>query len=184
MLKNQVVSSHIAGMLASQDLRIVIGALQMGSILMKRLPQVFGVHFHREGVLHQIRQLADPDIPLGVSAPKCPSGKSSLLNAEHLTFFLPMHYQHAHSMVLGTSLASPQPGPSTTTTPLSSNMTLSSSSATSPVASPTSNGNILFGTIATSQLKPSLAATMETRSRSDLSTSVVDDSGPAPNVHS
>lgn len=75
VLKNQVVSSHIAGMLASQDLRIVIGALQMASILMKRLPQVFGVHFHREGVLHQVRQLADPEVPLGVSPPKCPSGK-------------------------------------------------------------------------------------------------------------
>lgn len=62
-------------MLASQDLRIVIGALQMASILMKRLPQVFGVHFHREGVLHQVRQLADPEVPLGVSPPKCPSGK-------------------------------------------------------------------------------------------------------------
>lgn len=79
VLKNQVVSSHIAGMLASQDLRIVIGALQMGSILMKRLPQVFGVHFHREGVLHQIRQLADPEVPLGVSPPKCPSGKFIIL---------------------------------------------------------------------------------------------------------
>ncbi|XP_023287946.1 E3 ubiquitin-protein ligase TRIP12 isoform X3 [Orussus abietinus] len=149
VLKNQVVSSHIAGMLASQDLRIVIGALQMASILMKRLPHVFGVHFHREGVLHQIRQLADPDIPLGVSPPKCPSG---------------------------TSLPSPQPGPSNT--PLSSTMTLSSSCATSPVASPTTNGNILFGAIATSQLKPSLAATMETRSRTDLNVSVDDTSTP------
>ncbi|XP_015608368.1 E3 ubiquitin-protein ligase TRIP12 isoform X2 [Cephus cinctus] len=139
VLKNQVVSSHIAGMLASQDLRIVIGALQMASILMKRLPQVFGVHFHREGVLHQVRQLADPEVPLGVSPPKCPSG---------------------------TSLPSPQPGPSNT--PLSSTMILSSSNATSPVASPTTNGNILFGAIATSQLKPNLAATMETRNRTDL----------------
>ena len=79
MLKNQVVSSHIAGMLASQDLRIVIGALQMANILMTRLPHVFRVHFHREGVLHQVRQLADPDIPLGVSPPKCPSGMSSII---------------------------------------------------------------------------------------------------------
>lgn len=67
-------------MLASQDLRIVIGALQMASILMKRLPQVFGVHFHREGVLHQIRQLADPEVPLGVSPPKCPSSTGNLFN--------------------------------------------------------------------------------------------------------
>ncbi|XP_012262232.2 E3 ubiquitin-protein ligase TRIP12 isoform X2 [Athalia rosae] len=149
VLKNQVVSSHIAGMLASQDLRIVIGALQMASILMKRLPQVFGVHFHREGVLHQVRQLADPEIPLGVSPPKCPSGLS---------------------------LPSPQPGPSNT--PLSSATTLSSSSATSPIASPTTNGNILIGAIATSQLKPSLTATMETRSRTDLNASADDSSTP------
>ncbi|XP_033227038.1 E3 ubiquitin-protein ligase TRIP12 isoform X2 [Belonocnema kinseyi] len=152
VLKNQVVSSHIAGMLASQDLRIVIGALQMASILMKRLPHVFGVHFHREGVLHQVRQLADPEIPLGVSPPKCSSS---------------------------TSLPSPQPGPSNI--PLSATP-ISSSSATSPIASPTTNGNILFGTIATSQLKPNLTATMETRSRTDLSVSI-DDSNTPPNAH-
>ncbi|XP_063973938.1 E3 ubiquitin-protein ligase TRIP12 isoform X1 [Diachasmimorpha longicaudata] len=154
VLKNQVVSSHIAGMLASQDLRIVIGALQMASILMKRLPQVFGVHFHREGVLHQVRQLADPEVPLGVSPPKCTSG---------------------------TSLPTPQPGPSNT--PLSSTMTLSSSSATSPVASPTTNGNILFGSIASSQLRPSLTATMETRSRTELSSSVEDPASTPPSAH-
>jgi len=88
VLKNQVVSSHIAGMLASQDLRIVIGALQMASILMKRLPQVFGVHFHREGVLHQVRQLADPEVPLGVSPPKCPSGKLYLYSYQHCLLLL------------------------------------------------------------------------------------------------
>nr|CAD7401909.1 unnamed protein product [Timema poppensis] len=70
VLKNQVVSSHIAGMMASQDLRIVVGALQMADILMQKLPEVFGVHFRREGVMHQIKQLADPDVPLGVSPPK------------------------------------------------------------------------------------------------------------------
>ncbi|XP_047369481.1 E3 ubiquitin-protein ligase TRIP12 isoform X3 [Vespa velutina] len=148
VLKNQVVSSHIAGMLASQDLRIVIGALQMASILMKRLPQVFGVHFHREGVLHQIRQLADPEIPLGVSPPKCSSG---------------------------TSLPSPQPGPST---PISSTMMLSSSSATSPIASPSTNGNILFGAVATCQMKPNLTPSMDTHSRTDLNTTVEDASTP------
>ncbi|KYN37101.1 putative E3 ubiquitin-protein ligase TRIP12 [Trachymyrmex septentrionalis] len=149
VLKNQVVSSHIAGMLASQDLRIVIGALQMASILMKRLPQVFGVHFHREGVLHQVRQLADPEVPLGVSPPKCPSG---------------------------TSLPSPQPGPSNT--PLSSTTMLSSSSATSPVVSPSSNGNILFGTIASScQYKPNISASLEPH-RTELNNSVEETSAP------
>ncbi|XP_063224587.1 E3 ubiquitin-protein ligase TRIP12 isoform X2 [Bacillus rossius redtenbacheri] len=70
VLKNQVVSSHIAGMMASQDLRIVVGALQMADILMQKLPDVFGVHFRREGVMHQIKQLADPEVPLGASPPK------------------------------------------------------------------------------------------------------------------
>ncbi|OAD60413.1 putative E3 ubiquitin-protein ligase TRIP12 [Eufriesea mexicana] len=146
VLKNQVVSSHIAGMLASQDLRIVIGALQMASILMKRLPQVFGVHFHREGVLHQIRQLADPEVPLGVSPPKCPSST-------------------------GTSLPSPQPGPSNTS--LCSTTMFSSSNATSPIASPSTNGNILFGTIATCQLK-----SMETHARNELNSTVDDVTTP------
>ena len=63
VLRNQVVSSHLAGMLASQDLRIVVGALQMAYILMEKLPAEFGVHFRREGVMHQIRHLADTPLP-------------------------------------------------------------------------------------------------------------------------
>lgn len=68
VLKNQLVSSHIAGMMASNDLRIVVGALQMAEILMQKLPEVFGIHFRREGVMHQINQLADPLVPI-CSAP-------------------------------------------------------------------------------------------------------------------
>ncbi|XP_072379801.1 E3 ubiquitin-protein ligase TRIP12 isoform X1 [Diabrotica undecimpunctata] len=77
VLKNQVVSSHIAGMMASSDLRIVVGALQMAEILMTKLPDEFGVHFRREGVLHQINRLADPEVPLGVSPPKTSSSATS-----------------------------------------------------------------------------------------------------------
>jgi len=55
ILKYQVVSSHIAGMMASNDLRIVVGSLQMAEILIQKLPDVFGVHFRREGVMHQVR---------------------------------------------------------------------------------------------------------------------------------
>ncbi|XP_049822761.1 E3 ubiquitin-protein ligase TRIP12 isoform X2 [Aethina tumida] len=77
VLKNQVVSSHIAAMMASSDLRIVVGALQMADILMTKLPKEFGVHFRREGVMHQINRLADPEVPLGVSPPKqCYSSSS------------------------------------------------------------------------------------------------------------
>ncbi|CAB3366687.1 Hypothetical predicted protein [Cloeon dipterum] len=63
VLRNQVVSSHLAGMLASQDLRIMVGALQMAYLLMAKLPAEFGVHFRREGVMHQIRHLADSPLP-------------------------------------------------------------------------------------------------------------------------
>lgn len=70
VLKKQVVSSHIAGMMASTDLRIVVGALQMAEILMNKLPEEFGTHFRREGVLHQVNRLADPEVPLGASPPK------------------------------------------------------------------------------------------------------------------
>lgn len=75
VLKNQLVSSHIAGMMASNDLRIVVGALQMAEILMQKLPEVFGTHFRREGVMHQINQLADPSVPIC----SAPSPKSNAL---------------------------------------------------------------------------------------------------------
>ena len=58
VLKNQAVSSHIATMLASPDLKIVVGATQMANILMEKLPQVFAIYFRREGVIHQIQKLA------------------------------------------------------------------------------------------------------------------------------
>lgn len=64
VLKNQMLSSHIAGMMASNDLRIVVGALQMAEILMQKLPDVFGIHFRRDGVMHQIKLLTDPTIPI------------------------------------------------------------------------------------------------------------------------
>ena len=57
ILKQQSISSHIASMLASSDYKIVISALQMGEILMKKLPQIFSVYFYREGVVHQIEIL-------------------------------------------------------------------------------------------------------------------------------
>lgn len=49
-LKMSCVCSHIASMLSSQDLKIVVGSLQMAEILMQKLPDVFSVYFRREGV--------------------------------------------------------------------------------------------------------------------------------------
>lgn len=72
--QKQMVASHIAGMMASQDLRIVVGAIQMAEILMQKLPQVFETHFIREGVMHQVKQLAEADIQTPV---KCSPSTSS-----------------------------------------------------------------------------------------------------------
>lgn len=122
VLKNQVVSSHIAGMMASNDLRIVVGALQMAEILMQKLPEVFGVHFRREGVMHQIKQLADPNIPLGVSPPRSatvsnpikaePSsvaqpGPSSSSSSCGVTMVLAASSSSSSSQLLGSSASSP-----------------------------------------------------------------------------
>ena len=63
------VSSQMAGMLVSNDLRTVVNALQMADILMQKLPDYFHVHFRREGVMHKIHELAT------ASVKKCASDK-------------------------------------------------------------------------------------------------------------
>ncbi|CAL1542098.1 unnamed protein product [Lymnaea stagnalis] len=62
VLVNQSVSSHIACMLGSPDLKVVVGALQMANILMQKLPDVYSVYFRREGVMHQIQKLATQEV--------------------------------------------------------------------------------------------------------------------------
>lgn len=79
VLRNHAVSSHIASMLSSQDLKIVVGSLQMAEILMQKLPDVFSVYFRREGVMHQVKNLAESESFLVTSPPKaCQSGTASL----------------------------------------------------------------------------------------------------------
>ena len=36
-------------MMASSDVKVVVGAIQMAEILMQKLPEVFSVFFRREG---------------------------------------------------------------------------------------------------------------------------------------
>ncbi|XP_042195203.1 E3 ubiquitin-protein ligase TRIP12 isoform X3 [Callorhinchus milii] len=72
VLKNHAVSSHIASMLSSQDFKIVVGALQMAEILMQKLPDIFSVYFRREGVMHQVKNLAESETLL-TSPPKAGS---------------------------------------------------------------------------------------------------------------
>ncbi|XP_074599417.1 E3 ubiquitin-protein ligase ctrip isoform X2 [Brevipalpus obovatus] len=61
VLKNHSVSSHIAAMLPSPDLRVVVGAMQMVYILMDKLPDIFSIYFRREGVTHQLKKLIQSD---------------------------------------------------------------------------------------------------------------------------
>jgi E3 ubiquitin-protein ligase TRIP12 len=87
ILKQQSISSHIASMLASSDYKIVISALQMAEILMKKLPQIFSVYFYREGVVHQIEILIGFGISsssLSISRSSNTSGSRSQLDLAHL----------------------------------------------------------------------------------------------------
>ena len=38
-------------MMASQDVKVVVGAVQMAYTLMEKLPSIFSVYFRREGKL-------------------------------------------------------------------------------------------------------------------------------------
>ena len=61
------IYSHIASMLASQDHKVVVGALQMADILMRKLPDTFTQYFQRQGVTHQIKRLATAGAPVSAS---------------------------------------------------------------------------------------------------------------------
>lgn len=63
VLEKLPISSYIAGMLTSNDPRVVCCALQKAEILMVKLPDVFHVSFRREGVMHRAKSLS-------VKAPK------------------------------------------------------------------------------------------------------------------
>ena len=45
VLNSTFVSSQVAGMLSSQDLKITVAALQLSRVLLDKLPQEFSVHF-------------------------------------------------------------------------------------------------------------------------------------------
>lgn len=47
-----VCFSHIAAMMASNDVKVVVGAIQMAEILMQKLPDIFSVYFRREGIFY------------------------------------------------------------------------------------------------------------------------------------
>ncbi|XP_054708683.1 E3 ubiquitin-protein ligase TRIP12-like isoform X2 [Uloborus diversus] len=98
VLKNQAVASHVAAMLASQDLRVVVAALQMAEILMQKLPAIFGVYFRREGVMHQVRWLTKLDIISDMPSQNkesCCSSTDSVPSFSSLPTLLPISSQQA-----------------------------------------------------------------------------------------
>lgn len=68
VIRPQHFSSQLATMLSSNDLKIVVSALQLAELLMNKLQEVFSVYFRREGVLHQIKKLSEPP-PVSTSTP-------------------------------------------------------------------------------------------------------------------
>lgn len=51
-------------MLKSKDSHTIVGGVQMAHILMEKLPSIFLVLFHREGVVHEVRSLRDSPLHL------------------------------------------------------------------------------------------------------------------------
>ena len=62
ILKKHPISSLISGMLGSNDLRVLVNAIQMAEILMQKLPDIFHVYFRREGVMHRAKDLANSSL--------------------------------------------------------------------------------------------------------------------------
>lgn len=127
VLKMQVISSHIAGMMASSDLRIVVGSLQLAEILMQRLPEEMGAQFRREGVLYQVAQLAERVLsPAQPSAQKIKSGSvisnagtpsastsSAILDHSHLAIAFSASGSYMASILPTSHESTVDPGPAT-----------------------------------------------------------------------
>lgn len=58
VLADLPISSFVAGLLTSRDLKAQAAAIQMAEILMAKLPEVFSGFFVKEGVAHALEQLA------------------------------------------------------------------------------------------------------------------------------
>lgn len=136
VLKNQKVSSHIAAMLSSNDLKIVVGALQLTEILMQKLPDIFSVYFRREGVMHQIKRLVNPEVPLGVSPPKDQwiGGAGSSSGGQVSTNTMASVSSPALNTVASTTMSASHTSASVTLASSSSSSSSSCSSAAAPLS--------------------------------------------------
>ena len=90
VLNPPFLSSQVAAMLSSQDLKIIVSALQLSETLLTKLPEQFSVHFRREGVLHQVQKLTDPDYSIN-------SNESSLDSSLNMSWSHSSPSSHQHS---------------------------------------------------------------------------------------
>ncbi|KAK6538929.1 Ubiquitin-protein ligase, variant 2 [Orbilia ellipsospora] len=64
-LSNIQYASFLASILSQKDhSSMVAGALQVSELLLRRLPDIYRYHFHREGVVSEIRKLAEQELNL------------------------------------------------------------------------------------------------------------------------
>ncbi|KAF3917929.1 hypothetical protein ABW20_dc0109398 [Dactylellina cionopaga] len=64
-LSNVQYASFLASILSQKDHpSVVAGALQVSELLLRRLPEIYRYHFHREGVVSEIRKLAEQELDI------------------------------------------------------------------------------------------------------------------------
>ena len=73
ILEKIPISSYIAGMLTSNDHKVVCCALQKAGILMLKLPDIYNVSFRREGVMHRVQALSVGSVLLSSNSEKAKS---------------------------------------------------------------------------------------------------------------
>jgi len=83
VLTDVSLSSFLAGMLSQRDHAfLVLSALHLAELLSKKLPEVYRLRFHREGIIAEVEKIAK-DPSLGV-APNGLSGIPAAMEAQHL----------------------------------------------------------------------------------------------------
>lgn len=116
----QEVSSNMAGMLSSVDLKIQVAAVQLSEVLMAKLPDLCQLHFRREGVVFQMKQMNGS-----------PAGGASTVSP---SLSLSTH----HSADLSSSVLTVPSASSLTSAAASSSSSASASAASLPVPFPES----------------------------------------------
>jgi E3 ubiquitin-protein ligase TRIP12 len=77
------LASFLAGMLSQQDHPfLTLAALRLSELLARKLPDVYRLHFHREGIIAQVTKLASESTVTGEGMPGIPASMEAHLDAE------------------------------------------------------------------------------------------------------